>query len=82
MDKDSLFLTLEDSGVGMTEKVLKQIFVPFFTTKEIGEGTGLGLSVAHGIITSHKGLIKVQSKVGRGTKFEIQLPLNKIDDHD
>ncbi len=68
-------LTVEDTGVGMSEKVLKQIFLPFFTTKDVGQGTGLGLPVVQGIITSHSGSINVDSKVGQGTKFEIQLPI-------
>jgi two-component system cell cycle sensor histidine kinase/response regulator CckA len=53
---------------------MKQIFMPFFTTKEVGEGTGLGLSVVHGIVSSHKGVIKVESKVGKGSRFEIRFP--------
>jgi signal transduction histidine kinase len=68
-------LTVEDTGVGMSEKVLKQIFLPFFTTKDVGQGTGLGLPVVHGIVTSHSGSINVDSKVGQGTKFDIQLPI-------
>jgi two-component system NtrC family sensor kinase len=68
-------LTVEDTGIGMSEKVMSQIFLPFFTTKDVGQGTGLGLSVVHGIITSHGGSIHVDSKVGQGTKFEIQLPI-------
>jgi PAS domain S-box-containing protein len=68
-------LTVEDTGVGMSEKVVRQIFLPFFTTKDVGQGTGLGLPVVHGIVTSHSGSISVDSKVGRGTKFEIQLPI-------
>lgn len=68
-------LTVEDTGVGMSEKVVKQVFLPFFTTKDVGQGTGLGLPVVHGIITSHGGSINVDSKVGQGTKFEIQLPI-------
>jgi PAS domain S-box-containing protein len=67
-------LIVEDTGVGMSEKALKQIFLPFFTTKDVGQGTGLGLPVVHGIITSHGGSINVDSKVGQGTKFEIQFP--------
>ncbi len=68
-------LTVEDTGVGMSEKVVRQIFLPFFTTKDVGQGTGLGLPVVHGIVTSHNGSINVDSKVGQGTKFEIQLPI-------
>lgn len=73
--QDHVSLIVEDSGTGMTDEVLKQIFTPFFTTKEMGQGTGLGLPVVHGIITSHGGTIQVKSQVGRGTRFEINLPL-------
>jgi signal transduction histidine kinase len=68
-------LIVEDTGIGMSEEIMKQIFMPFFTTKEIGEGTGLGLSVVHGIVSSHKGVIKVESKVGAGSRFEIRFPV-------
>jgi signal transduction histidine kinase len=61
----------------MSKKVMKQIFTPFFTTKDVGQGTGLGLPVVHGIITSHGGSIQVESKVGGGTRFEIQLPVEE-----
>jgi two-component system NtrC family sensor kinase len=73
--ENRLSLIIEDSGVGMTEEVRKQIFTPFFTTKEIGQGTGLGLAVVHGIVTSHGGSIDVKSKAGAGTRFEIRLPV-------
>jgi signal transduction histidine kinase len=72
---DFVFLMVEDTGVGMSEEILKKIFTPFFTTKDVGQGTGLGLPVVHGIISSHEGSIKVESKVGRGTQFEIQIPV-------
>ena len=55
--------------------MLDKIFVPFFTTKDVGEGTGLGLPVVHGIVTSHGGTIDVDSKVDYGTRFEIRLPI-------
>jgi signal transduction histidine kinase len=61
----------------MSKEVLKRIFTPFFTTKDVGQGTGLGLPVVHGIITSHSGSIHVESKVGGGTRFEIQLPVEE-----
>lgn len=68
--------SVQDTGVGMTEEVLDRLFVPFFTTKEVNQGTGLGLPVVHGIITSHGGTIEVASTPGAGTKFTIRLPLD------
>ena len=59
----------------MTEEILEKIFTPFFTTKDVGQGTGLGLPVVHGIVSSHGGSIKVKSKVGQGTQFEIEFPV-------
>ena len=75
-----VFLIVEDTGVGMSEEVKEKIFLPFFTTKEISEGTGIGLSVVHGIVTSHGGSISVESKVGTGSRFEIQLPVESVHD--
>ena len=66
--------TFEDSGAGIAPENLESIFVPFFTTKEVGQGTGLGLSVVHGIVNSHGGSVRVQSEVGRGARFEIRFP--------
>lgn len=68
-------LIVKDTGAGMEESTIKQIFLPFFSTKDVGKGTGLGLPVVHGIVTSHGGSINVESRVGRGTRFEIQLPI-------
>ena len=68
-------LIVEDTGCGIEENTLKQIFLPFFSTKDIGQGTGLGLPVVHGIVTSHGGTIIVESQVGQGTRFEVQLPI-------
>jgi signal transduction histidine kinase len=67
-------ILIADTGQGISEKNLKKIFDPFFTTKESSKSTGLGLFVAYGIIKEHKGTIKVESKVGKGTTFHIKLP--------
>jgi len=67
-------LRIEDTGIGMDEEVRKKAFMPFFTTKDVNEGTGLGLAVVHGIVTSHGGTISVESDIGEGTCFEVRLP--------
>ncbi len=67
-------LIIADNGTGMSEEVQKRIFEPFYTTKNVGEGTGLGMSITYGIIEKHNGQILVESKLGEGTSFEIQLP--------
>lgn len=68
-------LSVSDTGTGMNEEVLAQIFDPFYTTKKKGEGTGLGLAMVHGIVTGHKGDIVVKSAPTEGTTFDIYLPL-------
>jgi two-component system NtrC family sensor kinase len=72
---DRISLIVEDTGTGMDESVLNSIFVPFFTTKEVGQGLGLGLSVVHGIVAGHGGAIRVESKSGEGSRFEVTLPI-------
>lgn len=73
--KDAALLLVKDTGTGMTDEVKKNIFTPFFTTKQVNQGTGLGLAVVHGIVASHGGVIRFASDVGRGTCFEISLPV-------
>lgn len=73
-----IYVVVEDTGVGMEQEVLDEIFTPFFTTKEIGLGTGLGLPVSHGIIASHQGTISVESAAGKGTACTIELPVKRI----
>jgi two-component system, NtrC family, sensor kinase len=60
--------------VGIAPDALAHIFEPFFTTKDVGEGTGLGLSVCHGIVQEHRGWITVDSTPGRGSRFSVYLP--------
>ena len=69
-------LRVQDTGCGMSEEDVKKIFDPFFTTKAVGEGTGLGLTVVHGIIQEHDGKIQVNSLPGKGTTFLVTLPIH------
>ena len=67
-------LTVQDTGHGMEPEILERIFEPFFTTKSLGEGTGMGLAVVHGIIANHGGAITVESTPGQGSTFAVYLP--------
>ncbi len=68
-------IAVTDHGHGMPPEILQRVFEPFFTTKPQGEGTGLGLSMVHGIVRDHGGFIEVESRVGEGTRFEVLLPV-------
>ena len=77
VDDHMLRLLVKDDGEGISEENMDKIFNPFFTTKDIGEGTGIGLSVVHGIVKSHSGTISVESKLDEGTTFVVKLPFKE-----
>ena len=73
-DEENVYVKISDNGTGMNETTMKKIFEPFFTTKEVGEGTGLGMSIAYNTIKKHNGKIDMVSTLGEGTEFTIKLP--------
>ena len=75
--QDWVVIRVGDTGEGIAEDHLIHLFDPFFTTKEVGEGTGLGLSVSYGLVQEHKGRIEVSSQLGKGTEFQIYLPVTE-----
>ncbi|HEV8487180.1 MAG TPA: ATP-binding protein [Blastocatellia bacterium] len=77
VEGDRLVVTFRDNGPGIPDDVVSKIFDPFFTTKKVGDGTGLGLSIVHGIIERHGGEIRVETRIGVGTTFVVELPLTK-----
>ncbi len=72
----SVLVRIEDDGCGIEPEIVERIFDPFFTTKSVGEGTGLGLGIAYGIVRNHGGDITFESKPGRGTFFCVHLPID------
>lgn len=77
-DRDTVSISISDTGSGIRKENLARVFEPFFTTKEVGKGTGQGLTIAHSVITKkHGGTVTVQSEVGQGTTFIIKLPVHQ-----
>jgi hypothetical protein len=74
-DENHVYITIGDNGTGMDENTKKRLFEPFFTTKDVGEGTGLGMSIAYNTINKHHGQININSELGKGTEFIITLPI-------
>ncbi|MEE8470904.1 MAG: response regulator [Dehalococcoidia bacterium] len=72
---DIIQVSFTDDGVGISAEKLNRVFEPFFTTKDVGKGTGLGLSICHGIIQEHGGQIRVESTIGKGTTFMVEIPI-------
>jgi signal transduction histidine kinase len=77
LGEEAVIIEVEDTGVGISKENLKRVFDPFFTTKSTKEGTGLGLAVTLNIINEHKGLIEIESKLGKGTKVILTLKTAK-----
>ena len=78
----AVFVAVTDTGKGMDEETRARIFEPYFTTKPVGTGTGLGLSLSHGIIEKHHGRIVLESEVGNGTTFTVWLPIKQPESDD
>ena len=76
-DKDIICIECHDTGRGMSPEEVRDAFNPFFTTKEPGEGTGLGLYISHETIKKHRGSVNIQSKKGRGTVLSVELPCRR-----
>jgi CheY-like chemotaxis protein len=75
---DFIRISFRDDGTGMNEEILAKLFHPFFTTKEVGEGTGLGLGLSRSIILEHGGTIEAESQLGQGATFIITLPITQL----
>ncbi len=75
-DSEHIEISIRDTGEGMSEETIEKLYDPFFTTKDVSRGTGLGMSITYGIIKKHNGDIQIKSKLGRGSEFIITLPVN------
>ena len=80
-DDRTLTLRVTDDGKGMSRETVEKLVDPFFTTRAVGKGSGLGLSISYGIIEKHHGRIEVESELGRGTRFRIGLPVRQPGEH-
>lgn len=78
VDEDNIRINIKDNGIGMDENTKKKVFEPFFTTKDVGEGTGLGMSIVYNTINKHNGKIEFDSVLGEGTEFIITLPVKLV----
>lgn len=78
-DEQDIFISIADNGTGMSEATKKKVFEPFFTTKEVGEGTGLGMSIVYNTLKKHNGQIVINTKEQTGTEFVLQFPLRQTD---
>lgn len=78
VDEDNIRIVIRDNGIGMDENTKKKVFEPFFTTKDVGEGTGLGMSIVYNTINKHNGKIEFDSVLGEGTEFTITLPVKLV----
>jgi signal transduction histidine kinase len=74
-DHETVFISVADTGIGIDSESREKIFLPFFTTKDVGKGTGQGLAITHSIVVeNHNGSVDVESELGVGTKFIVRLP--------
>jgi signal transduction histidine kinase len=79
-DEATISVVIRDSGCGMAQNILDRIWEPFFTTKEVGKGVGLGLALSYNIVKRHGGEIRLESRVGEGSQFTVLLPVAEIRD--
>ena len=74
LENDRVGITVSDTGIGMSDDIKDKIFEPFYTTKEVGKGMGLGLYITYGIVKNYSGEIEIQSKEERGSTFKVSFP--------